>query len=270
MAGGERQRTVLTPAGHAAEHELLVTAEYHIWPETETLHHAGTKAFEQRIRAVEQGQHLRDLHLVFQIDRDNGAAARGGTFRHLVGPHQRDDLRAHIREQHRGERPRADAGEFDDAEAGQRSAGSDGGGFGCCMILHFGCPVFVFVIIGDIRLAENAHRERLSCGKLSSLLRGFARGFCLHRARIAMCSRLAKYYAQIVRGHLNHLRRRQATGRRKRRGGIKIAQAPVRIAQFKAGIKGFVAVGGLDAAAAIRAIEDKAALPARGFWPRRA
>lgn len=76
MAGSLRQRAFLTPSGHAAIDEFFVAAEHDIGPEAETLHHAGAIAFDQRIGAVEQRQHLRDAGFVLEIDLDDLATAR--------------------------------------------------------------------------------------------------------------------------------------------------------------------------------------------------
>jgi hypothetical protein len=52
---------------------------------------------------------------------------------------ERHDFRAHVGQHHAGERTRADAGEFDDAEAGQRARGA-GDGLGGWFIKHVFSP----------------------------------------------------------------------------------------------------------------------------------
>ena len=129
MAGRLRQRAFLAPAGHAAEHETRIARHHNVRPEAEPLHHAGAKAFDQRIGASEQVEHLRDRGLVLQVELDHLPAAPRHRLQVLFRADaiERHDFRAHVGQHHAGERARADAGEFDDAEAGERAGGADGG-----------------------------------------------------------------------------------------------------------------------------------------------
>ncbi len=103
-------------------------------PESEPFHHAGAKALDQRIGAGQEIEHLRDGVLVLQVELDDLAAASGHRFQALPGADavERDHLGAHVGKHHAGEWTRTDAGEFDDAIAGERAGGADGslrGGF---------------------------------------------------------------------------------------------------------------------------------------------
>ena len=137
MAGGLRQRAFLAPAGHAAIDQPRIARLHHVRPEPEPLHHAGPKALDQRIGIGEQVEHLRDRGLVLEVELDHLAAAPGHRFHVLFGADavERHDLRAHVGQHHAGERAGADAGEFDDAEAGERAGGA-GGGLGGWFIEH--------------------------------------------------------------------------------------------------------------------------------------
>ena len=129
MAGGLRQRAVLAPSGHAAIDQARIAREHHVGPEPEPLHHAGTKAFDQRVGIGQQIEHLRDRGLVLEVEFDHLASAPGHRFQILLGadPIERDHLGAHVGQHHAGERAGSDAGEFDDAKTGQRAGGAGGG-----------------------------------------------------------------------------------------------------------------------------------------------
>ncbi len=123
MTGGVCKRAFLAPAGHAAVDELWIAREHDVGTEPEPLHHAGAKAFDQRVGIGEQVEHLRDRRLVLQIELDHLAAATGDRF-HVLGRAdaiERDDFSTHVGEHHAGERARADAGEFDNAVTGERA-----------------------------------------------------------------------------------------------------------------------------------------------------
>ena len=137
MAGRLRQRAFLAPAGHAAEHQPRIARHHHIGSEAQPLHHAGAKAFDQRVGASEQVQHLRDRGLVLQIELDDFPAAPRHRLQILLRADaiERHDFGAHVGQHHAGERARADAGEFDDAEAGERAGGA-GSGLGGWFVEH--------------------------------------------------------------------------------------------------------------------------------------
>ena len=127
VAGGVGERAFLAPAGHAAVDQLRVAREHDIGAEPEPLHHAGPETLDQRIGAGEQVEHLRDRRLVLQVELDDLAAASGDRLQALLRADavERDDLGAHVGQHHAGERAGTDAGEFDDADAGERAGGAN-------------------------------------------------------------------------------------------------------------------------------------------------
>ncbi|MEY9143844.1 hypothetical protein ABIF00_001828 [Bradyrhizobium elkanii] len=129
VAGGVRQRAFLAPAGHASIDQPGIAREHDVRTEPEALHHAGPKTFDQRVGMAEQVEHFGNRRLVLEIELDDLAAAGCDRLQILArtDPVQRDHLGAHVGEQHAGERAGADAGEFDDAEAGERARGASGG-----------------------------------------------------------------------------------------------------------------------------------------------
>ena len=81
--------------------------------------------------------HACNRRLVLQIELDDFPAAARHRFQILLGADtiERHDFRAHVGQHHAGERSRADAGEFDDAEAGERAGGA-GSGLGGWFVEH--------------------------------------------------------------------------------------------------------------------------------------
>jgi hypothetical protein len=129
VAGGLRQRAFLAPAGHAPIDQFRVAREHDLRAKPESLHHAGPETFDQGVGASEQVEHLRNGLLVLQIEFDHLAAASRDRFQILFRADaiQRHDFRTHIGEHHAGEGARADAGKFDNADAGQGPGGANGG-----------------------------------------------------------------------------------------------------------------------------------------------
>jgi len=118
VAGGLRQRAFLTPSGHAAIHQARVARLHQFGPEPEPFHHAGTKAFDQRVGMAEQFEHLGDRGLVLEVELDHLAAAARHRFQALLGADavERHHLGAHVCKHHAGEGAGSDACEFDDPE----------------------------------------------------------------------------------------------------------------------------------------------------------
>ena len=116
------QRPGLAPAGHAAVDQARIAGERRLGAEAEALHHAGRKPSISASALSSRLEHALRLGGVLQIDRDARAAARDDVARIRVragGPVEADHVRAHVGEQHGGERAGPDAGEFDDAQAGE-------------------------------------------------------------------------------------------------------------------------------------------------------
>ena len=119
-----RERARLPPARHAAVDEFRIALEANVGPETQTFHHAGTETFDQRIGFLDQLQRGFDGFRLLEVERHAAAAAIGHfVFRRHASALavDADDIRAHVGEQHGGERPRTDACEFHDANALQRT-----------------------------------------------------------------------------------------------------------------------------------------------------
>ena len=109
---------------------LGIAREADLGAEAEPLHHAGAKALDQRVGGADQLERGRDRLRLLQVERDRApaaiekAAALDRVERVALGRRlavDADDVGAHVGEQHAGERRRADAGHFDDLEAGQRT-----------------------------------------------------------------------------------------------------------------------------------------------------
>ena len=123
---GERPR--LAEPGHAAVDEARVPLERDVRPEAEPLHRARAETFEAAIGGGHQAQRQLDALRALEVERDGTASPQQEIeAQRLVDaeparlqPIDADDLRAEIGEQHRGHRPRPDAGEFNDAQSRER------------------------------------------------------------------------------------------------------------------------------------------------------
>ncbi len=129
VAGRVRERAVLAPAGHPAVDEPRVAREADVGTEPEPLHRAGAEPFDERVGALDHGQHVVDRTGPLQIDRQRRTTARqqvaarvGGNDRRggSAAGHARtvdaQHVRAEIREHHRAERRRPDADHLDDLQ----------------------------------------------------------------------------------------------------------------------------------------------------------
>jgi len=65
----------LTPAGHAPEHQPRVAREAFARADTETLHDARSKAFDESIGALDELQERGGTIGVFEVECDIAAAA---------------------------------------------------------------------------------------------------------------------------------------------------------------------------------------------------
>ena len=118
-----RNRAFLAPPRHASIDQPFVARHAVVGAESQTLRDTGPEPFEQAIRGFHQLQDKLDAFRLFQVDGNRPAvpgeyvATAPGT----ADPIDPDHLRAHIRQHHAAERPRADARQFDDAKTLQRS-----------------------------------------------------------------------------------------------------------------------------------------------------
>src|SRR5215831_20665722 len=131
MARRLRERSLLAPAGHAAEDELRIACEAVIGTEAKPLHHARPKSFDERVGGAGKAQHEVDALPLLEIDGDcvpaavqdleAGMARKAEATRLLAVDAQHGG--AEIGEQHGAHRCGADACHLDDLESCKRSHG---------------------------------------------------------------------------------------------------------------------------------------------------
>ena len=132
VTGGIRQRPVLPPAREPPIGQARVALEAHLGPEPQPLHDARPETFDESVRVLDQPQHDLGRARLLQVHGNRTLAAprqvvlrlRIERQRPALAVHQHD-LGAKVGEQHAAERPRADAGHFDDPGALQWSHHSD-------------------------------------------------------------------------------------------------------------------------------------------------
>ena len=118
----------LSPAGHAPVDERRVPFEADIGTETQALHDAGSKTFDQYVVALDELEYRLHAAGILQVDGDAPASARqhigaAGGLAGGAGTVHAHDLGAHIRQHHAAERPGPDALQFDHFESREWSHG---------------------------------------------------------------------------------------------------------------------------------------------------
>ena len=129
VPGLVRHRPRLAPPGHARVNQSEIGGDQRLRTEAEALHHAGPETFDKDV-GTGRGRDRQRLALGrFQIDRDGGATAIEeivalvtAAERLATAPIDPQYLRAHVGEHHRAERRGPQSGEFDHADARQRTA----------------------------------------------------------------------------------------------------------------------------------------------------
>ena len=122
-----RERTVLAPAGHPSVDQSRVAGQAGVRAEPEALGGAGPHPFEEDVGGLDQREHGLDGLGPLEVQRDARPAAGQQVGRPVpraartAGPLDPDHVRAEVREQRRGVRPGADAGDLDDTDARERS-----------------------------------------------------------------------------------------------------------------------------------------------------
>lgn len=118
-------RAVLSPAGHAAEHQRGPQREQPGGAEPQPFHHAGTKALDRHVGMAQQFARGRESFRRAQVECEASAATHRRAALHLrrARPLDARDPRAHVGEQHRGEGDRAQARELHDPQAAQGAGG---------------------------------------------------------------------------------------------------------------------------------------------------
>src|SRR5262249_55542576 len=115
VAGPRRVRSLLAPARHAAEDQARVAGQARVGTDAEALHHAGTKALDEGVGALDQLHQRVAALLALEVDGDVAPVAlqhvlvRAGVGPNGLGALDADDLGTHVAEHHRRERARADA-----------------------------------------------------------------------------------------------------------------------------------------------------------------
>jgi hypothetical protein len=130
VARGLCERTLLSPAGHAAVDDAGVARQHRIGPEAQALHHAWPVALDEHVGALQQAPDPLVFGGILQVGLHHRAAAAGEVVALAEPPSgtvDGHDVGAHVRQEHAGKRAGADAGEFDDAQAGERTTGVGGG-----------------------------------------------------------------------------------------------------------------------------------------------
>ena len=107
-----RQRTVLSPTGHAPVDKLGIAGEHDIRTEPVALHDTRAEAFDQTIGLLHQLQGGFDIGRILEIQADGATAAAhhigSASWLAVARTVNPDNICAHIREQHAAERPRTD------------------------------------------------------------------------------------------------------------------------------------------------------------------
>ncbi len=113
------ERAVLAPAGHAAVDQARVARMAFGGSEAQALHHAGAETFDEHVGFRDDVEHGCGRAVRAQVDLQRAAAAREDVVRRSAraGAFDADHLRAHVGEQHRAERPGADARHLDHPES---------------------------------------------------------------------------------------------------------------------------------------------------------
>lgn len=110
-----------------------------VWPEPEPLSHSRAKRLEKGMRLPRQLENELDAFGTLEVYTDGSPAPKDDVIR-TVGRRRShsavdaDHIRPEVRQQHRGEGSRPDAGKFNNPVSGQRTAAS-----ACCLLTHLEC-----------------------------------------------------------------------------------------------------------------------------------
>mgnify|MGYP003345831851 CR=1 FL=1 len=121
------QRALPTPTGHTTIGEPRVECVTVGGTEAESLHHTGTKTFDERIAARDELPRDVECCVFFEVECDAAATAAEHPMPRVEAPCvvtiDADDVGAEIGEQHAGVRGRTDTGELNHANGGERAVG---------------------------------------------------------------------------------------------------------------------------------------------------
>lgn len=119
------QRPVLAPAGHPPVDELRIAVQTCGRAHAEAFGDARAVALDQDVGALHEVEHLPCAALGLEVDADRAFVAVGEVVRGIdperraAGPVDAHHIGAEVGQEHRGERSRADARQFDDTHPGQ-------------------------------------------------------------------------------------------------------------------------------------------------------
>ena len=119
------ERPGLAPARHPAVDEARVARQHRIGAKPQALHDTRPKTFDQRVGGIEQLRCGLGAVLLLEVEHEGAPAAAGHValvWLRRTGPVDAHHVRAHVGEQHGGERPRPDPGKLHDAQSAERPA----------------------------------------------------------------------------------------------------------------------------------------------------
>jgi len=125
MPGCGRERPVLAPASHAGKNKARVTLRADIGSEAEPLGHARPEPLNQHVGLIHQFEQQFDRGRVFQVEADRAAATAEWVVRLArlrsasLRPIDTQHICTKISQDHAAERGRSQAGDFDNAYAGE-------------------------------------------------------------------------------------------------------------------------------------------------------
>ena len=123
MPGCVCERAILAPARHATVDERGVAGGDIGRPEAEAFCDAGAEALDEELGVGDEVENAGDIGRVFEVGLKGFLSAvqhaMRDDVRRVAGAHDTDDARAHVCENHRGERAGANPAEVDNGDAGE-------------------------------------------------------------------------------------------------------------------------------------------------------
>ena len=130
VTGGVGPRTVLAPPRHPPVHEAPIPRQTHVWSGTEALHHTGPKSFDECVGPLDEIEQHGDAIWLLEVDGDVASTAQrdvdvwrvGRRAAHALARSTRITSAPMSASNMAANGPGPDAGQLDDAVAGERSA----------------------------------------------------------------------------------------------------------------------------------------------------
>jgi hypothetical protein len=136
VPGLVRQRAGLSPPGHAGVNQRRIARHQHLRPKAQSLRHAGTEAFDQTIRGLNELRDDLDAFRLLEVQRDGTARAQEdvAVLRLAQGiaaprPVDADHFRPMVGKHHSAKRSGADTGQFDHPQPLKRRPHQTAAGF---------------------------------------------------------------------------------------------------------------------------------------------